>query len=106
MTSQGAAWLAGQPHRVNAPPPAPIRVEADFNVYVPHSAAAFDRFRVARCTQWEASQPDFRYRITQTALRRAAAAGVTANRVLAFLRYVTQGQLPSNVARALEKLES
>ncbi|MBK6432765.1 hypothetical protein [Candidatus Amarolinea dominans] len=25
VTSQGAAWLAGQPHRVNAPPPAPIR---------------------------------------------------------------------------------
>lgn len=106
VTSQGAAWLAGQPQRVNAPPPAPIRVEADFNVHVPHSAAAFDRFRVARCTQWEASQPDFRYRITQTALRRAAAGGITAGRVLAFLRAVTQGHVPANVARALENLES
>ena len=105
VTSQGAAWMHQKPLTVAAPPAAPIRVEADFSVSVPHSAPAFDRFRVARFTQWEASQPDFRYRITQTALRRAAAAGVTANRVLAFLRYVTQGQLPSNVARALEKLK-
>lgn len=106
VTSQGATWLAGQPHRVSAPPPAPIRVEPDFNVCVPHSAAAFDRFRVARCTQWEASQPDFRYRITQTALRRAAAGGITSGRVLAFLRTVTQGRVPPNVARALENLKS
>ena len=105
VTSQGAAWMHQKPLTVAAPPAAPIRVEADFSVSVPHSAPAFDRFRVARFTQWEASQPDFRYRITQTALRRSAAAGVTANRVLAFLRYVTQGQLPSNVARALEKLK-
>ena len=104
VTSQGAAWLRQQPAALRAPPSAPIRVEADFSISVPHSAPAFDRFRVARFTQWEASQPDFRYRITQTALRRAAAAGVTTARVLAFLRHVTQGQLPANVARALEKL--
>lgn len=104
ITSQGAAWIRQQPLTQAPPPPAPIRVEADFSVSVPHSAPAFDRFRVARFTQWEASQPDFRYRITQTALRRAAAAGVAGHRVLAFLRYVTQGRLPGNVVRALEKL--
>lgn len=104
LTSQGAGWLRSQTAVGRVPPAAPLRIEPNFNIYVPHSAPAFERFRVARFTQWQASQPDFCYRITQTALKRAAAAGVTTDRILAFLRQATHGQMPANVARALEKL--
>ncbi len=102
ITTAGAAWLRHEP----APPapPAPVlRVTPDFRISLAHTTAAMDRFRVARFAAWEASQPEFRYRITQTTLRRAVDAGITVARILEFLRHATHNQVPDNVARALER---
>ena len=105
LTEEGARWLAGE-----AQPPSdwsgqPV-VLPDFSVTIPADAPLIDRFRVARFTTWEpvASQPElaFRYRITQTGLRRAARQGITAERVLDYLPANRCGDaLPANVAAAL-----
>ncbi len=89
-------------------PPDPILVGRDFSVLVPMAASAFDRFRVARFANWEASPAigsaePFRYRITRSALRRAEAQGISAERALAFLRDCAGDALPDNVARALAR---
>ena len=77
----------------------------DFAVEIPADAPLIDRFRVARFTTWEpivhAAEPLFRYRITQTGLRRAARQGIPAERVLAYLRERCGEALPANVAAAL-----
>ncbi|MCS6845756.1 MAG: helicase-associated domain-containing protein [Caldilineales bacterium] len=101
-TAAGRAWLAGDP-----PPPEPcdgrIAVLPDFTVVVPADAPLLERFRVSRFTTWTPGGPPFRYRITQNGLRRAAAQGITAQRILAYLREQVGDALPPNVARALER---
>ncbi len=91
-----------------APPPGSITVARDFTILVPATAASFDRFRVARFAAWEASPAvgsvePFRYRITRTALHRAESQGITAARVLTFLRERAGDALPENVVRALAR---
>jgi hypothetical protein len=106
LTAAGHALI-----REELPPAAPlgsITVARDFAALVPATAASFDRFRVARFAAWEASPvvgsaEPFRYRITRTALRRAESQGITAARVLAFLRERVGDALPENVARALAR---
>lgn len=104
LTEEGARWLADE-----APPPSessgqPV-VLSNFTVEIPADAPLIDRFRVARFTTWEsvARQPElvFRYRITQTGLRRAARQGISAGRVLAYLHERCGEGLPANVAAAL-----
>jgi len=104
LTEAGARWLAGE-----APPSShsdrqPV-VLPDFAVEIPADAPLIDRFRVARFTTWEPigrrAEPLFRYRITQSGLRRAARQGIPTERVLAYLRERCGDALPANVATAL-----
>ena len=104
LTEEGACWLADE-----APPsfesPGQPAVLPNFAIEVPAEAPLIDRFRIARFTTWEpvARHPElvFRYRITQTGLRRAARQGITAERVLDYLRERCGESLPANVAAAL-----
>lgn len=120
LTTAGQAWLAGE-----LPPPEPaagsIVVLPDFTVLAPLDAPLLDRFRVARFTSWEAnplsdrqgvnaqapsgetSQSVFRYRITQTGLRKAARQGIDIDRVLTFLHERASQPLPPNVVAALRR---
>lgn len=106
LTPAGHAWLGDAP----APPepePALLSVQPDFTVLIPAGASLLDRFRVARFTTWQgatwdAGQPVFTYRISQTGLSRAAQQGIDAGRVLAFLQ-ARAAILPANVAKALER---
>jgi hypothetical protein len=107
LAPAGHAWLHGAP----APPepdPALLVVQPDFTVLAPAGAALLDRFRLARFTTWlgltwDAGQPTFVYRISQTGLHRAAQQGIDAGRVLAFLHERAVAPLPANVDRALER---
>ncbi len=106
LTEAGRALIQG-----GSPPdepPGDITVTRDFAVLVPREVSCLDRLRVARFTLWEASpaigsDEPFRYRITRRSLRRAETHGITAGRVLAFLRDRVGDALPKNVARALER---
>ncbi len=102
LTDAGARWLRrrSEPMRAHRPP---LRVTPDFRVHLPHDVHPFDRFRVSRFADWEASRPTFCYRISRHSLARAAAQGLTPSRILAFLRQVTRGQIPPNVARAVAR---
>ncbi len=106
LTEAGRALL--QEEKPTVAPAGRIEVTRDFLVLVPPGVASLDRFRVARFTRWEGSpqvgtDEPFRYRITQTALRRAEAQGITVHRILAFLREQTGDTLPENVVRALTR---
>jgi hypothetical protein len=83
-------------------------VQPDFTILAPAGVALLERFRVARFTTWlqttwDAGQPIFTYRISQTGLRRAAQQGIDAGRVLDFLQARAVAPLPANVVKALER---
>jgi hypothetical protein len=105
LTPDGAAWLAedDQAAPPTAPPPPPgLVVGEDFRLHLPSGARLADRFRVARFGEWEATWlGGYRYRLSRRGLRRAAAAGIGPEQVLAFLERASQGALPANVRRAL-----
>jgi hypothetical protein len=107
LTAAGHAWLHGEP----SPPEeesAMLVVQPDFTILAPAGVALLERFRVARFTTWlqttwDAGQPIFTYRISQTGLRRAAQQGIDAGRVLDFLQARAVAPLPANVVKALER---
>jgi hypothetical protein len=99
-----AAWDALPPE----PPPAAIELAADGRVRVPRAASAYDRFQMARITDWAPLEADddeaYGYRLSPAALARAARKGISVDRVLAFLQRAAAGQpaLPA-LARALRR---
>ncbi len=104
LSGWGAQWLGLDAEPPVDPPRRPLVVEEDFTVRVPLSTGLMDRFRVERFALWQASYPEYVYRITQRSLRRALEQGIPPSRVLAFLRRRAR-TLPPRVVRALERFE-
>jgi len=101
LTARGAAFLRGE-EPASAPVP-PLVVDEDFRIHIPAGASLYDRWRVARMAEWEASRPTFRYRLSRRRLQQAVAAGITPERMLAFLVQATNDALPERVRRALSR---
>jgi hypothetical protein len=97
ITPYGAAFLGLSPP---PPDPAPARalIALDLTVRVPMELPLYDRFQLARISEWEASGPDFVYRLTPIALARALSENVSGEQVLAFLERVSGGRVPPNVS--------
>lgn len=107
LTPAGHAWLNAAPAPAE-PDTGLLIVQPDFTVLAPAAAPLLDRFRLARFTTWlepvwDAGQPTFVYRISQTGLLRASQQGIDAGRVLAFLYERASAPLPAKVVRALER---
>ena len=104
LTEEGARWLADEIPPPSESPGQP-EVLPDFTVEVPADAPLIDRFRISRFTTWELARREptlvFRYRITQTGLRRAVRQGIAVERVLGYLHERCGEALPANVAAAL-----
>jgi hypothetical protein len=104
LSQWGARWLGHDSAQPDERPHRSFAVHEDFTVVLPEGTSLLDRFRVERFAQWQASQPQFVYRITQRGLLRAAEEGITPRQVLAFLQRCTR-QLPAKVTAALERFE-
>ncbi len=102
LSEAGYRWLHRRSEPMTKARPH-LRVTPDFRVHLPHGAHPFDRFRVTRFADWEATHPEFVYRISRKSLARAAAQGIPTRRILAFLKKSTNKALPPNVARALAR---
>ena len=100
ITPQGAAFLGLTP-----PPPDPepesVVIASDLRVHVPPATPLYDHFQLARISEWEASVPEFVYRLTPAALARALGENVSVKQVLAFLERISGGRVPSNVSVSL-----
>ncbi|HET89518.1 MAG TPA: hypothetical protein ENN99_02080 [Chloroflexi bacterium] len=85
--------------------PAPLTLQRDFTVNAP-PARRYERFQLARVADWVASPTittgsgPFVYRITPASLDRARRQGIPVERVLQFLRQVTDAAAP--IPRAIE----
>ncbi len=102
LSQWGARWLGievPQPHEAHR---GPINVGEDFTVAMGLDASLAERFRVERFANWQASYPRYVYQINQRSLQRAAAEGITGDRIAAFLKPRAR-EVPEKVSAALQR---
>ncbi|MCO6451360.1 MAG: hypothetical protein J5I90_11285 [Caldilineales bacterium] len=99
--SQPGASVLGRAADDDVGDPVRLIVTDDFRVLIPTGARPSDRFQAARFSEWEASWPGYRYRISQRMLRKAGRAGISPAQVLDFLDRASGGRIPANVSKAL-----
>jgi hypothetical protein len=104
ITSAGADFLASRP--VSPPDPQKpkfLRVDANFQVYVPAGASLYDRFQLARFAELDSRPEEERviYRITQASIGRALRNGVAPDQIVAFLARATDNRTPLKVLETL-----
>lgn len=102
MTALGTRWLGHDGESPEEAARQPLVVGEDYTIQVPFGTPLSDRFRVERFAQWQKSYPRFVYQINQRSLQRAAAEGITAQRILDFLKQRTR-HIPPNVQAALQR---
>ncbi len=101
LTARGAAILnlreppGPSPHR-------PLRLRTGFRVSVP-AERRYERFQIARVTDWARSGDRYTYRLTPSALKRARRKGISVARVLEFLDQVTEAPIPPRLESALTR---
>lgn len=100
ITLRGAAFL-GLASPPPDPEPEPVVITSDLRVRVPLTTPLYDRFQLARISEWEASGEEFVYRLTPVALARALREKVSVEQVLAFLERVGGRRVPPNVSVSL-----
>jgi len=103
LTAEGARWLGQElPASTDEPTRHPIQVGEDFTITLALSEPLSERFRVERFANWSASYPQYVYKINKRSLQRAAEEGITAQRVLDFLKQRSRN-VPEKVATALAR---
>ncbi len=104
LANRALRWLAHEPP-VEESVSVPLMVQPDATLLVPHNANRHYRFQAARFAEpepYEAERP-YRYRITPRSLSQAIAAGITSERMLAFLVQAGGREVPTSVRRAIER---
>jgi hypothetical protein len=102
LSRWGAGWMGHDVPQPEENSHSKISVAEDFTVTVAPDVPLADRFRVERFAEWQASYPNYVYRITQRTLKRAADTGISAGQIADFLK--TRGrQTPQRVIAALER---
>jgi hypothetical protein len=83
----------------------PLTLQPDGTALAPRQLSRYERFQLARITEWEAAGDPYRYRLTAAGLRRAAGQDVPVNAIRAFLRRTTNDRVPPAVLKLLEQWE-
>jgi hypothetical protein len=108
ITPYGAAFLGrGEWPVAEAEAPVSFQVGADGTLRVPASASRYDRFQVARVSNWlPAEGDDYLYRLAPASLSRAGKQGIKISHIIAFLQKATGGEdLPPALVGALHRWE-
>src|SRR5262249_25040232 len=72
----------------------PFTIQADGLCEVPRNVSRYDRFQLARFTEWGKAGEPYQYRITSTGLAQASRQSIQANNILPFLKRGTGDQVP------------
>lgn len=83
----------------------PLTLQADGTALAPRQLSRYERFQLARITEWEAAGDPYRYRLTAAGLRRATEQDVPVSAIRAFLRRTTNDRVPPPVLKMLEQWE-
>ncbi|MFQ3535064.1 MAG: helicase-associated domain-containing protein [Aggregatilineales bacterium] len=110
LTAYGRALVGMTDWPPNPPPNAPnegrpIVVEADGTCRALRATNRYERFQLARFTNWVggvSSTEGYQYLITPESVARAQAQGVRADQIITFLRRVTGDRVPADILHKLQ----
>ncbi len=108
ITPYGAAFLGrGEWPAAEAEANPTFQISADGMLRVPAYASRYDRFQVARVSNWlPPAGDDYLYRLAPASLARAAKQGIKVSHILAFLQKSAGGEdLPPALVGALHRWE-
>ncbi len=81
------------------------RVNADGSLRAPPDADGYDRFQIARVSNWLPAEGGYVYRLAPASLARAAKQGIRVGQVAAFLEKLAGGEMPPSLVGALHRWE-
>ena len=102
LNAYGRAFVAGTAWPTRPDEPETIVLHDDGTIDASRRLSRYDRFQLARFTEWLHAGDVYRYRLSPRGLRRASVQGITDRHIRAFLSRVTAGaSLPEKVAAML-----
>jgi hypothetical protein len=82
-----------------------ITLQSDGTILAPRTLSRYERFQLARITEWGEAGDPYVYRLTAAGLQRAAEQNIQADAIQAFLRRTSGEDLPPHIAQMLERWE-
>jgi hypothetical protein len=82
-----------------------LTIQAEGTLNAPRTLSRYERFQLARFTEWVSSGDPYVYELTITGLQRAAKQDIHVDAIQAFLRRASGSTLPDVVARLLQQWE-
>jgi hypothetical protein len=103
LTAYGRA-LCGESDWPDPPEEHPhLTLESDGTMAAPRTLSRYERFQLARVTEWVEAGDPYLYRLTAAGLQQAAAQGIQLEAIQAFLRRTSGEELPEAVRQMLEQ---
>ncbi|MCI0708589.1 MAG: helicase-associated domain-containing protein [Chloroflexi bacterium] len=103
MTAYGRAWAGIERFPQSPESTKPVVIEPDGKIMVSRLVSRYDRFQLARFSEWLEISDPFVYQLTSKSLNRAAEQGIETNHVEAFLKRASGSELPSPVINVLKR---
>jgi hypothetical protein len=82
-----------------------LTIEANGTIRAPRTLSRYERFQLARITDWASAGDPYVYRLTAASLHRAAGQDIQAEAIQAFLRRAGGGSLPDSISQMLNQWE-
>lgn len=105
LTAYGKAYFGMQAYPDVPDPEKKLVIESDGTILISRHVSRYDRFQLARFTDWDMPGEPFEYRLSAQSLDRAAEAGIRAEHVRSFLSSRTEADLPKMIVNLLDQLE-
>jgi hypothetical protein len=82
-----------------------LLLEADGAILAPRTLSRYERFQLARITEWVAASDPYAYRLSAAGLQQASEQGIDAETIRAFLRRTSGDEPPQAVIQMLDRWE-
>lgn len=102
LTAYGRAFAGRADWPVASAEQPPIVIREDGSVEVPRAASRYDRFQLARFTEWVKAADPFIYRISAAGLDQAVAQNIQSPQIVTFLRRASGDAVPEVVMQLIE----
>jgi hypothetical protein len=103
MTAYGRAWAGIERFPQTPEATKRILIEPDGKILASRMVTRYDRFQLARFSEWLETGDPFVYRLTSKSLHGAAEQGIETNHIEAFLKRASGSELPSPVINVLKR---
>ncbi|NJL95287.1 MAG: hypothetical protein HC915_16995 [Anaerolineae bacterium] len=103
LTAFGRAFVAGAAFPQRPDQEAHLQVQADGLILASRHVSRYDRFQVARFSEWGRVGDHYEYRLSEHGFTQAEIQGISNDRILTFLRRTTRDQVPASVVKLLEE---